>query len=101
MQKYCQSSSFHEIEKVEKIEKIEKIEKHLFREENFFFRDANLINKIACSNRNKWRNKRNVLFDLINECQCIRKWCQRIRKMMSMYFEMISMYNYCFFYCDF
>jgi hypothetical protein len=38
-------------------------------ERNFFFRNANLIKRIVCSNRNKWKNKRNVLFDRVNKCQ--------------------------------
>jgi hypothetical protein len=55
-----------------------KVEKKNFSfEKKSFFRDANSINSVACSDRNKWENKRDVLSDLINECQ-------RNRSMMSM-----------------
>jgi hypothetical protein len=55
-----------------------KVEKKNFSfEKESFFRDANSISSVACFDRNKWENKRDVLFDLISECQ-------RIQSMMSM-----------------
>jgi hypothetical protein len=51
----------------------------IVKDENFSFksRDANSINNVACFDRDKWEDKRDVLSDLINECQ-------RNRSMMSM-----------------
>jgi hypothetical protein len=61
MRRCCQSSSFHQVKKVEK-------KKLLFRAENFFFRDANLINDIAYLDRDKLRDKSDVLSYVIKEC---------------------------------
>jgi hypothetical protein len=51
----------------------------IVKDEKFSFRsrDANSINNVACFDRDKWEDKRDVLSDLINECQ-------RNQSMMSM-----------------
>jgi hypothetical protein len=54
-----------------------KVEKKISFEKRSFFRDANSINRIVCSNRDKWKNKRDVLSDLINECQDNRSLMSR------------------------
>jgi hypothetical protein len=43
----------------------------IVKDESFSLRirDAYSINRVACSNRSKWESKRDVLSDLINECQ--------------------------------
>jgi hypothetical protein len=57
----------------------------------FFFRDANSINRIACSNESKRKSFYLIWLASVN---VFEEWCQCIRRVMSSYQRVMSVYHY-------